>query len=245
MPAQQAPAKLAFEVASIKPGSPGSPIELARSGRRYVKIDDAQAAFGSIQLAGLIQMAYGLPFDQVKGPDWLSDVRFDVQAKLPAGAKKEQVPEMLQTLLEERFKLTVHHDPRAIPVFVLALAKDGPKFRASAAEDPTKAGCTGMVHKVCHKLTMDDLVDMLNLPFRAGMRWGVERLVMDATDLHGSYDFGFDYGPTGPVGDTDTSTASVSTAFDAVRALGLKLEPSERTFDFIVVDHIERVPTEN
>jgi uncharacterized protein (TIGR03435 family) len=49
---------------------------------------------------------------QITGPDWMSTTRFDIVAKMPEGSKKGDAPKMLQTLLEERFKLTTHRDQR-------------------------------------------------------------------------------------------------------------------------------------
>jgi uncharacterized protein (TIGR03435 family) len=105
--AQKPPEKLSFEVASIRPGPPGALMQLFQSGQVYANIDDARVSIGSYDLASVIQMAFRVPEDQVIAPDWVKEVRFDIQARLPQGASKDQAPEMLQTLLEERFKLGV------------------------------------------------------------------------------------------------------------------------------------------
>jgi len=69
---------------------------LIQSGRMHSRIDDAQLDLGSVQLSAVISYAYRLPADRISGPGWLDDARFDILAKLPAGASKSQVPEMLQ-----------------------------------------------------------------------------------------------------------------------------------------------------
>ena len=63
-----------------------------------------------VSLKNLIERAYSIKSYQVFGPDWLESERFDVTAKLPEGATQADVPKMLQALLAERFKLTVHHE---------------------------------------------------------------------------------------------------------------------------------------
>jgi uncharacterized protein (TIGR03435 family) len=84
---------------------------------------------------------------QITGPAWLASQRFDIVAKLPAGASKDDAPAMLQELLQERFKLVTHRDTKEHPVLALVIGKDGPKLKESpvaavpVAEDaPLKPG---------------------------------------------------------------------------------------------------------
>jgi uncharacterized protein (TIGR03435 family) len=258
-------AKPAFEVASIKPGLSGNitPAQFQsaiQSGRFRSLIDNARVDLGSISLEALIEMAYRIPQDRLTGPGWMGEQRFDILAKLPEGATKDQVPEMLQTLLEERFKLVVHHDQKVVPVYALEVGKDGPKFHESTAEDSAYAACNGGFHKICRKMSMEDLAAhltfisqrMASMP--GVLEWGIDRPVVDMTGLKGVYDFTMDYG-RGVAGGggrggpgaaapppTDGTPRSV---IEAVKDLGLKLEPIKHTFDNLVVDHVERVPTEN
>ncbi len=96
----------AFEVASVKPAAPLDRSQML-SGQMHVgmKIDAARVDIGGMSLADLIRVAYRVKPYQVSGPDWMAPERFDVLAKMPEGATREQVPEMLQALLAERFKL--------------------------------------------------------------------------------------------------------------------------------------------
>lgn len=120
----QAPSP-AFEVASVRqsppnpPGTPNPPISEIGNGR--VKFH--------LQMQGLICEAYGVRANQVVGPAWLTTARFDIEAKLPAGATVDQVPAMLQTLLADRFKMTVHRESREESVLALVVAKDGLKLK--------------------------------------------------------------------------------------------------------------------
>jgi len=203
---------------------------------------------GSVTLRQLIQMAYRVLQYQVVGPDWLSEEHFDVQANLPAGTSTNDVPEMMQTLLAQRFGLAIHHEQKVVPAYALMVAKDGPKFHESTADDSNAAICYAGISKICHKETMQMLADELSRMARLGVErlnpWAIDRPVIDMTGLKGSYDFTMDYGPQGN-GPTAANDPDMVTAFEAVKALGLKLEPTTHRDELIVVDHIERVPTGN
>ena len=107
-----------FEVASVKPS--GTPPHLVYA------IDSSRVDIGFTPLKSLIVLAYRVQAYQVDGPDWLASARFDLLAKLPAGATKEQVPEMLRALLAERFRLVAHHENKEQQVYALLPGKDGP-----------------------------------------------------------------------------------------------------------------------
>src|SRR5579862_4242935 len=139
----QAPATppLAFEVASIKPAGPLDPAAIAQ-GKVHVgmKVDGAICDIGSFSLRDLIRTAYEVKDYQISGADSLGSPldaqRFNIQATLPAGATEKQVPQMLQTLLAERFKLVVHRETRDQPVYALVVAKGGPKLKPSEPDPP-------------------------------------------------------------------------------------------------------------
>src|ERR1017187_7864415 len=109
-----------FEVASIKPATMPTPAQL-QAGKLHVgmNIDAARVDFGFLSLADLIPIAFRVKPYQVSGPNWMSAQRFDILAKMPEGATKEQVPDMLQALLVERFKLTFHRDNKEHSVYAL------------------------------------------------------------------------------------------------------------------------------
>jgi len=289
-----------FEVASIRPA--GSIVAQAASGQFHVgmKIDAARVDIGSMSLLDLIRAAYRVQPYQVAGPDWMKTERFDILAKMPEGASKDQVPEMLQALLAERFKLTIHRDNKEQPVYVLMVAKGGPKLKESPAEaDPAPAaegddksaiigtgqgnisvaregrgavvrggpmgttrvsmGPNGVMHLEADKMTMPGFVEMLS-------RF-VDRPVVDMTELKGTYQIGIDVtmddlrnvaraaGMTMPLGragaepgrtPTDEASEPPGTSIYAtVQQLGLKLEARKSPVEMIVVDHIEKTPTDN
>ena len=124
--------RLEFEVASVKP-SVMRPYSGGRSGGGFgcaesFKMDRSRVDIGCISLGLLIASAFRTPLYRVAGPDWLHDrgsTRFDVDAKIPDGASQDQVPEMLQALLADRFKLAVHRATTEEEVVGLVVAKGG------------------------------------------------------------------------------------------------------------------------
>jgi len=91
----------------------------------------SQAEYTFMSLKDLIALAYKVKAYQVTGPDWLATERFDILAKMPDGATKDDAPAMLQALLEDRFKLTVHRDTQEHPVLGLVVGKGGLKLKES------------------------------------------------------------------------------------------------------------------
>jgi len=137
----QAPAgRLEFEVASVKPSEPVTPAMVA-SGKIHagMKIDNARVDIGLMSMLALITKAYDVKTYQVQGPDWMLTTPFDIVAKMPEGATKEQVPQMLQALLADRFKMTMHRDTKERSVYALVQAKGGSKM-TPYKPDPELAG---------------------------------------------------------------------------------------------------------
>jgi len=210
--AQTAPARAEFEVASIKPsvGAPaGAQVHVG------VQIDGAQVHCTYLSVRDYIRIAYKVKEYQIMGPDWLASDRYDIHAKLPAGAKREQVPEMLQTLLEERFQIKMHRDSKEFPVYGVVVGKGGLKMKESPLDPETEGGesgkgavnvtATGGARGTtltfgrgayftladnrfeARKLTMAQLADSLG-------RF-VERPVVDMTELKGTYDLTLEFTP--------------------------------------------------
>jgi len=130
--------KPAFEVATIKPSSPMDAAKLAATlqagGKMPVgaNIDSHRAEYLYLDLKTLLTYAYGVKPYQITGPDWMQSARFDIVAKMPEGSTKEDAPKMLQTLLEERFKLAARRTTAEHPVLALVVGKGGPKLKTSA-----------------------------------------------------------------------------------------------------------------
>lgn len=295
---QTAPAPLAFEVASIKPSQPITPASVA-SGKLHVgmKIDAARVDIGNFALMQLICKAYDVKPYQVSGPSWLmTGQKFDIVASLPQGATKEQVPQMLQSLLAERFKLTIHRNTKDSPIYAMVVGKGGVKMKeldaAPAAPDgntPAATAATGSnsvsisqtkggavvtdgegtqqkmsmspdgksMHLEISRITMAKFAEALS-PM-------VDRPIMDFTELKGKYEVALDVSmqdvmnaaraagaavPASAPGASggnpaDSASDPGGSIFTAVQLLGLKLEPRKSPLSMIVVDSVEKMPTEN
>ena len=140
-PLAQAQDKKAFEVASVKPAAQldmaamAAGIQNGQMPRIGPRVDGQQAEYRYMSLKALIALAWNVKPYQIEGPDWLNSTRFDIEAKLPDGASKDDAPAMLQALLEDRFKLTVHHETKQGPVLALVVGKGGSKMQP-ATETP-------------------------------------------------------------------------------------------------------------
>jgi len=260
--AQQPHSNLSFEVASIRPGADADAEMIAIR----MNAESSRIHYVNVSLRDMIRVAYRVKEFQVSGPDWIRN-RFNIEAKYPAGATEDQVPEMLQSLLRDRFKLQLHSEEKEHAVFALVVSKNGPQLKASqvkATDFPDspnrKPGTpvhgdiqimgspTGM-HLKGPSITLSRLCETLSM--------FVDQPVVDQTGLKERYDIDLTFmpenmrmrgGPGGPGqgsdGGTDTHTERV-TLFQAVQDLGLKLEPRKAPLQMLIVDHVEKAPTEN
>jgi len=175
---QTAPAGPTFEVATIKPSPPFS-MENFMS-HKGVKIDKAYADIGGASLTNLIAFAYRVKDYQVSAPDWMNGAHFDVLAKLPDGASKDSVPEMLQALLAERFHLRLHTVSKEMSVYALVLrqgAKLPPKPTDYQPDYKPRYGPVDM--KELSPTTMER--------YARGLSGAVDRPIVDQTGLDGEY----------------------------------------------------------
>jgi uncharacterized protein (TIGR03435 family) len=177
---------------------------------------------------------------QISGSGWIESEAYDVVATMPPETGKQDFCVMLQNFLAERFAVVVHREAKDFPVYEIVIAKNGPRLKEY---DPAlKAGLSAtMTMATAHMIAQGQPIASL----ASFLRHPVERFVVDKTGLTGKYDFELDYLP-----DSTASTAvEESTApgvFDALeKQLGLKLVAAKASFDVIVVDHANRVPTEN
>jgi uncharacterized protein (TIGR03435 family) len=135
----QATENLTFEVASVKPAAPpsgdGRVIFGGRGGPGTP--DPGQITWTNATLKTLLTIAYDVKNYQVNGPGWIDTERYDILAKVPEGATKEQVNVMWQNLLKERFGVVVHHDSKEFEANDLSVAKGGPKFKETTLDPNT------------------------------------------------------------------------------------------------------------
>jgi len=196
-----------FEVVSIKPSAPpdGRPHYSVGIRRGPGTSDPGRMTFSHVTVARLVTQAYGIYRFQLACPDWFNTEQFDITAKVPEGATKEQIPIMLQHLLAERFKLKVHQETRVMPILELTVAKGGPKLKAPTRVLAQDDGATGepAVDKFGFPVIPPGKTNMLVMEGKA--RWQspnaeMEQLtrvlagelgkpVTDSTGLKGRYDF--------------------------------------------------------
>jgi uncharacterized protein (TIGR03435 family) len=215
-----------FEVASVKPNPSGS-------GHSDVDVDGNLLRMNNVTLKACIAWAYRATDSEISGPDWLNSERFDLVAKAESGKPK---PEMLAAVLAERFKLAVHRETRELTVYALVAAKNGPKIKPV---DPGEGDTTSRRgHVTITRTSMHGLARFL-----AGPNVRLGRPVVDKTGLDGVYSFDLEWTPEGR---TEPEAGAPPSIFVALQEqLGLKLEAQKAPVDILVVDHAEKVPTEN
>jgi uncharacterized protein (TIGR03435 family) len=237
--AQEAPR---FEVASVK----------AHKGQGGVtrQVGPTTITYLNVSLRELIERAYGVKRYQFsgRGLDYDSQDRYDLIGKASAPASERELWAMVIPVLQERFKLAIHHEERELSVYALTVAKGGPKFSVGDGEEQsTESTTSGAIsYKNC---TMDAFADMLTTVLQQF------RPVLNRTGLEGRYSFTANLLNI-PAGlsqaqyrkaliDAVASTAVDSPVFTNVKELGLSLQSQKALIDVIVVDHAEKIPSEN
>ncbi len=124
----------AFEAASVKPAQKGHGSGSLRGGPGT---NSPGQLSGTATLKTLVMRAYEMKNYQVSGPAWMETERYDIAAKIPAGASQQQVSMMLRSLLSERFGLVAHSEKKVLPIYALVIARNGPKLRKSPADQST------------------------------------------------------------------------------------------------------------
>lgn len=296
----EATASLTFEVASVKPAAPPQP---GPGGRMMIAgphggpgtDDPERLTLPYLSLMGLLTRAYNVRNYQVTGPSWLDSERYEITAKVPPGATKEQANIMLQNLLAERFHLTLHHETKEFTGYELVVGKNGSKLKETSPEDaaidqslpsapfangPPKPDANGFI-----PLDRPGMVTMMRMSQKGGMAAHMtaraqplsrfldtlgnelKRPVVDKTGLTGKYDFTLEYAPenSGMVmmngapppppppgaGQVQAQAAEASDDLEPnlmtaiQQQLGLRLDSKKIQLDVLIIDHADKVPTDN
>jgi uncharacterized protein (TIGR03435 family) len=183
----------------------------------------------------ILQVAYGLSSLQIAGPAWLDSDRFDLLATAPAGVPDTAIKPLLQALLKDRFQLTAHLDAKEMPVYNLVVAKDGLKVKQIDPNGPfpqSPPRMPGASSMMIGNKTMAELAE--------GLAGAAGRPVFDKTGIEGRYFCAVQYSQIG------NDAGQAPDIFGALQQqLGLRLEPARSVVETLVVDHMERTPTEN
>jgi uncharacterized protein (TIGR03435 family) len=258
-----------FEVASIRPGPPDGRLS-GPPGPAYTPGHFREEA---TSIWGLAATAFGKKQAfEIEGPAWMYKTYFTVNATLPEGAAKADLPIMVQHLLEDRFALKVHHVTRQMAGYQLVVAKSGLKIAKSdgPVPDPTAVKGPGVSFKDGLPEFDKNLGNMMmcahdycalhgrNRAMRALAGDLAQRLhapVTDATGLEGGYDYTviftdeFVYTPNGPEAVKDSADAPLEHPLlhQALKEqLGLEVIPVKNVpIDVVVLDSANKQPTEN
>lgn len=182
-------------------------------------------------LSNLIMMAYGIKITGT--PDWLDSQEYDIDAKVEGDRQltlKEMQP-LLQSLLARRFHFTAHHLTKMTSGYALIVAKGGPKLQASTEEVLPRTQVRPNGFQVWH-------MDAKGIAAAASIPAGGP--VVDKTGLTGTYDVKLSYAPAN---DPNSDLPSFFTVLQ--QQLGLTLKSQNVPVDILVIDHVERIPTEN
>lgn len=229
-----------FEVVSIKPAPEPTPDAIqAGSARLAFKIDEARVEIVGYRPAALIWRAFRVEPQQVDAHGVAGSQAFEIQAKLPTGATPEQVPEMLQAMLAERFKLAYHRETREYQVTVLAVGKNGMKLRRL----PDGTGETSTSTRLSDGGTRFSQTGKVASLFPVMNSFGGFHQMVDETGLDGIYSWVRDLPP--PTPGISFQEAEQDSFRAMLEAAGLKLEARKVAKETIVVDHLEKMPTEN
>ncbi len=257
----QATPPVEFDVASIKRNTSGS----ASGGIR--NLPDGTVMMTNQPIRSMILSASPVPAREVVGyPEWVDTERYDMTAKPPAGATREQQRQMWQQLFKDRMKLVAHVEERERNTFALVLDRSdgrlGPQLKPSSLDcSPRPAGSPappppqvppsaadagsrcGMSMSatsiVSGGIDMDRLV-----PSLGGLAGG---LVNNRTGLQGNYALTLTFTRERPAGAPADGAAPDDAPgfFTALREqLGLRLQPEKTMVPVFVIDRIER-PSEN
>jgi len=246
-----------FEVATVRPFAPQTPdggIKMTGS-----EGDPGMVRMMAMSLHDLVRQAYHVKDYQVEGPEWTRVERFDITAKIPPGTSTEDRRLMEQNLLADRFRLAIHREKRETQVYGLMVSKNGLKIQPAPEETGGAPKPGGFVR--FRGLGHVEAVKISFALFAVVISRFVDHPVVDDTERKGLFDFKIDFSmdpnalniigipakaaAVRESGKPDSPEQDLPSIFTAVQTLGLRLEPKKEPMDFIVIDHADKIPTEN
>lgn len=224
--ASEAKTPTSFEAVSIRPVPPDSMGRISEPGGTEFR---AQA----MPLSILLQMTFGMNPNQMVIPDWAQSLKFDIAATTGSAVPLTypQMRPLMLKMMEERFGMTYHRETRDVQGYDMVSAKNGLKLTPAKLGSP-KGGSGG-----------PGIIDLPNTTMKgfAGMLTGsLKRPVADKTGATGDYEVKLRFAPEG---DAESSLPSIFTALQ--EEMGIKLQPAKVPVEMVVIDHLEKMPTEN
>lgn len=211
-----------FETASVKRAAHGT-----ESGALAPQRDASRINYQGVTLKSVLAFAYGVTEEQISGPKWLGEERFDIIATLPAGSTVAQIPVMLQHLLADQFAMKVHEENKSTSFFALVPAKGGVKMKN--VEQPEISATVDL---------QSDSIQLKGYTMPAFVKFlstSMGHPVVDETGLKGSYNI------TLYLSMEDIRTARIRVA---IQQLGLQFENRKGEVKSIVVDSANKEPTQ-
>lgn len=230
----------AFEVASIKPSGPGSS-------------DPGIYRYGRATLLDFLCTAYNVDPFQILSAAPLNQERFDLTAKIPEGATKEQFRMMLRSLLAERFALKARVQSREFAAYELVIAKTGPKLDKPLASGENLPDIPANRPSLMARNSFSGGFTLVRLTSRQEPISALARMlrsaddlpIVDKTGLTGKYDFNLEYTVEAPGATVDGPPVAPSLFSALQQQLGLQLVRAKAPFDVVIVDAVSKLPTEN
>lgn len=240
IPPMPADAHPSFEVATIKPTKPDEQ-------RKMLVVRGTAFQVVNFSLNDLTKFAYDLQDKQIiNGPDWMSSDKFDIDGKpdVPGTPNGQQLKEMVQKMLADRFALKFHNDQREMGAYVLTVGKDGPKMKQNT-DNPNGLpglffGPIGTLHVA--NATMQNFTNLMQSAV-------LDRPVVDKTGLQGRWDFTLKWTPDEsqfsglgvkippPAADDPNAAPPLFTAIQ--EQLDLKLDAQKTQVPVLVIDHVD------
>lgn len=228
-----------FEVASIKPNTSGTGGSSTDSSNGLLRITNQT-------VRSIIGRAYNVRDFQISGgPGWITSERYDITAKPENGAHFQQMMQMLQTLLAERFQLQFHRETSEGSIYTLLVGKTGPKL--TTAQDSNHSGIQSGRNAETGRWTLTTTGGDSMESLAASLAARLERPVTDQTGLKGKFDFELSWIPDLTASGASTPAPDVSgpSIFTALQEqLGLRLVSTKGPVEVIVIDSV-RKPTMN
>jgi uncharacterized protein (TIGR03435 family) len=237
-----------FDAASIKRIAPGTPSPKFDPAWASGPRQHGRYTCPNTTLKSLLRDAYAMPFGRVLGPEWLDSENYSLATTMPAETPDDQVGLMLQNLLKERFQVKVHFETRETPVYALTVAKNGPKLKVNTAAEGKPSRLYGRGPYGCEGSNMH--IEALAVFFSLK----ADRMVIDMTGLSGTYDFTLDWSAYASPHPAEISGAPMANGgmdgglpamLRSLASIGLKADARKVPLKFLIVDHAEKIPTEN
>lgn len=255
-----AQAQPGFEVASVKPNKSGTlqtNIGMLPNGVNFV----------NLPLRAIIQFAYGInqPSKLFGVPDWAATERYDINARAAGPVTADERRSMLQALLADRFKLVARREQREVSVLALKTVRNDGKLGPNMGESKgciAPGGAAGKEPATANDQTPvcgvrpagNGRLVLIGVPvqqFSALLGTILSRTIVDEAGLTGRYDIDFTFTPEQPLPaaantqnpDSEPGGPSIYTALRD--QLGLKLELERVREEVLVIEHVERQPSDN